>query len=301
MDSRNRKYIIFISILIHILLLFLLDISIKLDLLGISIPEANPDTSAPIVFDLQNPDLPREVIETPHDAKTVKKQKKANFLSDKNALARNRETDPNLDVGEPFARGDYEARELPKDPGLRGKKQSLSKKEKSENKEKYEKNPDLSDFLIRNIKDKYFDYSEKKKDKNGKETKLGIKENLPTVRYDNQKTRARDMGGLSFNTYKWDYAPYMLMLKKRIQKNIYPPLAFTQLGMIDGETLLRFKIYPNGELQDLEVLGYKGHVSLMQTSRTAIEVSAPFPELPSHFPEPYLEVTGIFQYLIFKK
>jgi hypothetical protein len=71
--------------------------------------------------------------------------------------------------------------------------------------------------------------------------------------------------------------------------------------MISGETLLRFKIYPNGQLRDLEILGYEGHESLMRTSSNAVEASAPFPKLPSDFPEPYLEVTGKFMYLIHRE
>ncbi|MCK7513172.1 MAG: TonB C-terminal domain-containing protein [Desulfobacterales bacterium] len=105
-------------------------------------------------------------------------------------------------------------------------------------------------------------------------------------------------GGLSFNTYDWDFAPYMLALKERISRNIFPPLAFSQLGMIDGDTMLRFKIYPDGRLADLELLGYTGHRTLMETSRFAVTTSAPFPTLPADFPKSYLEVTAKFSYFV---
>ena len=134
-----------------------------------------------------------------------------------------------------------------------------------------------------------------------KELKTGQNKRLHGVTHDNQKTRALDMGGLSFNTYNWNFAPYLLVLKKRIRRNIFPPIAFTRLGMINGETLLRFKIYPNGELRDLVVLGYRGDKSLMDTSYNAVNISAPFPKLPADFPEPFLEVTGRFLYLIRKE
>ena len=104
--------------------------------------------------------------------------------------------------------------------------------------------------------------------------------------------------GIAPYTYEWDFAPYLLELKRRIRRNIFPPIAFTRLGMISGVTLLRFKIYPDGQLRDLKILGYEGDRSLMETSQTAVEISAPFPDLPSDFPEPYLEVTGKFLYLI---
>ncbi|MFQ5772553.1 MAG: energy transducer TonB, partial [bacterium] len=92
----------------------------------------------------------------------------------------------------------------------------------------------------------------------------------------------------------------MLALKKKVEHNIFPPPAFIRMGIISGETLLRFKIYPNGEMKDLEVLEYKGHETLMQTSVRAIEISAPFAPLPSNFPEAYLEVTAKFHYFIQK-
>jgi outer membrane biosynthesis protein TonB len=90
----------------------------------------------------------------------------------------------------------------------------------------------------------------------------------------------------------------MLALKQRIGRNIFPPLAYTMLGMIDGDTMLRFKIYPNGRLADLELLGYRGHRTLMETSRSAVTISAPFPALPADFPKPYLEVTARFSYFV---
>jgi hypothetical protein len=124
---------------------------------------------------------------------------------------------------------------------------------------------------------------------------------MPGVAHHHPDSQVADSGGLSFNTYNWDFAPYMLELKERIRRNIFPPIAFSQLGLIDGDTVLRFKIYPSGELRDLELLAYQGHYSLMQTSTYAIKVSAPFRKLPGNFPEPYLEVTAKFTFFIKNK
>jgi outer membrane biosynthesis protein TonB len=300
-EQRKRNYIIIVSILIHIVLLFLMEISIKLKLFGFGVPQTSSEISEPIIFDLQNPQKPREVVETPKNAKTEKEQKNAKLLSDKHALAKNTQTDPNLKVDEPFARGEFKAHELPKKREKKGKGLPLKKPDESaipEKKEEKKRIPTFSDFVMNNIRKKYM---EDKDTESGDSAQPGEKESFPTVRFDNQKSRAVDMGGFSFNTYDWNFAPYLLMLKKRIQRNIHPPLAFTRLGMISGQTLLRFKIYPDGELRDLEILGFNGHKSLMQTSHTAVYVSAPFPKLPADFPEPYLEVTGLFQYLIYKK
>lgn len=292
MERQIKKYTIIASILLHLVLFLFFEAAIRLKIIGFGLTPQPMDENFPIVFDLQQSDLPREVIETPDDAKTVQQQKKANFLSDKNALARNPETDTDLAFGEAYAKGDFESHDLPAQPGNTVEKQSpridvQNKKDRSKFDEYLEKN--LSGVHYR-------DYVLKKDD-----LKNRVKGRPPRVKHDNEKTRALDMGGLSFNTYDWNFAPYMLALKEKIRSNIFPPIAFTRLGMISGETLLRFKIYPTGEMRNLEVLVYKGDKSLMETSYTAVDISAPFPELPADFPEPYLEVTGKFLYLIRKR
>ena len=294
MESRRRKYIIIASILLHILFFALWEAGVFMDLFSQSMPEKVLD-SEPIVFEIQQPDTqqpqPREVIETPEDAKVVEKQEKAKFLSDKNALARNPETNPNLEVGEAFSRGDLDSHELPKHEGPLGKTLEPPKPESQQTEQQPkepEEKPETEDTLANILR----------RALTNPQVLSGIQERLPTVRHNNQDLRAEDMGGLSFNTYDWNFAPYLLMLKRKIQRNIFPPPAFSQLGIINGDTVLRFKIYPNGVMRDLEILGYNGHESLMITSRNAVDSSAPFPALPLDFPEPFLEVTGKFIYFV---
>lgn len=324
MNPRYRIYIILASILLHMLLLFLWEGAVRLKLFDVAIPTpVSPaqKENEPLVFDLQQqPSLPREVIETPADAKTVDKQTKGNFLSDKNALARNPDTNPNLKEGEPFARGDLDVHELPQNQGPQGQpvppSPPVQQEQPSEQQKETKKQPKPESDT--GVNDSTFDpqMQESTQDTEGitrtgdlvnqhlqrqqQEMRPGVQEQLPSVKYDNQESRALDMGGLSFNTYNWNFAPYMLELKRRIQRNIHPPAAFMELGLISGETLLRFKIYPNGMLKDLEILNYIGHKSLMVTSSNAVEVSAPFLPLPRDFPEDYLEVTGKFIYFVKK-
>lgn len=297
MKPRHRTYIIIASILLHVLFLLVWEGAVWLKLIDLEPTLPPPVEEKPIVFDLQQQDRPNRVIETPQDAKVVEKQKKADFLSDKNALARNREAKPDLKEGSPFSRGIYETQELPVQPSRKGENQPEAREETPEKESDSDRKP-APEREERPIETDaeilYREYVEKQQ----KQVMPGAEERLPTVTHDQQESRALDMGGLSFNTYNWDFAPYMLALKARVQRNILPPPAFTHLGMINGETLLRFKIYPNGEMKDLEILDYKGHRSLMVTSHNAITRSAPLPELPSHFPEPYLEVTGKFMYFI---
>lgn len=293
METRHRERIIIASILLHILFLLLWEAGIILDFFKDEHP-VKPPVSEPIVFDLQSPPQtpPREVIETPEDAKVVEQQKRADYLSDKNALARNPETNPDLQTGESFARGDIDSHSLPQQEGPVGQTQEPPRpdSQQSEQVEQPQKPDDSLDTYANILQHP----------QSIPMVPPGMLDRPPRVDHDNQMTRAEDMGGLSFNTYNWDFAPYMLALKRRIERNIFPPEAFSKWGMIDGETLLRFKIFPNGQMKDLQILKYKGHESLMLTSQNAIIRSVPFNELPQDFPEPYLEVTGKFLYFIRK-
>ncbi len=284
------KFIIF-SIILHVIIFALWGWLYELNIFAAKeLPDNILDTE-PLVFELQEKRRPAEVVETPEDAKVDEFQKDAHLASDKNALARNSETNPELDLGDAFAKGDYEFRELPTNqspPGEEGMQSDVNEKKDNESSQYYRTNS--SEKFKR-------EYLTNKK----RTTNPGAKNELPKILYDNQESRAPDMGGLSFNTYDWEFAPYMLLLKKKVEGNIYPPPAFTRLAIIGGETLLKFKIFPNGEMKDLRVMNYNGHETLMQTSVRAIEISVPFAPLPLDFPEAFLEVTAKFNYLIRKR
>ena len=115
---------------------------------------------------------------------------------------------------------------------------------------------------------------------------------------DNRTVSEREVGGLSLSTYAWDYAPYLLRLKQKINMNIHPPPAFTQLGIIDGKNIVQFVITRRGELKSLQLLDSSGAEALARTSTDAINFSKPFDPLPDHFPEDVLIVTGTFYYYV---
>jgi hypothetical protein len=295
MDTKAKKQIILLSILLHILFLSFWESAFKLD---ISRPFAAPPKpqNPPLVFDLQQPQQPREVIATPADAPTTPKPQKADFLSDKNALARNQEPAPGLPLSDdPYSRGDFLSHDLPPQP---------PSPEKEIIPVKPDADPTQADKDRETVKnDLAADENAaitRPRDSEAKKAKNKLRLELPGVLHQQLDARAAAEGGLSFNTYNWDFAPYMLALKERIGRNIFPPLAFSKLGVIDGDTLLRFKIYPDGRLSDLELIGYTGHRTLMETSRFAVTTSAPFPNLPADFPKSYLEVTAKFSYFVKK-
>jgi hypothetical protein len=293
-EARLRRQIVLLSILLHILFLTFWESAIRLDLSPV-LPVAAPPQSAPLVFDLQQPELPREVIATPDDARTTRRPQKADFLSDKNALARNQEPAPQLALkDDPFSRGYMASHDLPPQP-------PNPKKDDAARPESKPAPPEKSLEAASPLPSEENPLAVPPRNPESADpAKTPFQLKLPGVPHQQMAARAAEDGGLSFNTYDWDFAPYMLALKERISRNIFPPLAFTKLGMIDGDTLLRFRIYPDGRLSDLELLGYTGHRSLMETSRFAVTASAPFPGLPADFPKSYLEVTAKFSYFVKK-
>ncbi len=122
----------------------------------------------------------------------------------------------------------------------------------------------------------------------------------PALKLDNQRSSALEDGALQLSTYKWDFAPYVAYLKRRIGNHVFPPAAFTELGLIEGRTLLRFKILRDGRLKDLEVMNYDGSDLLRNTSYHAVVLSAPFLPLPDDFPDAFLEITGLFNYTLIR-
>ena len=121
---------------------------------------------------------------------------------------------------------------------------------------------------------------------------------LQPVFPDNETVSARDIGNLSLSTYAWDFAPYMLELKRMINRNLNPPPAFTQLGIIDGKYVIQFVITRKGELKSLRLLDSVGADALAKTSIDAINYSRPFDPLPDHFPDEVLVITGTFIFYI---
>ena len=119
------------------------------------------------------------------------------------------------------------------------------------------------------------------------------------VPHQNANTRALERGGLQLSTYAWNYAPYMAYLKRQIDRHIFPPRAF-DLGLIDGTTRLKFRIYRDGRLEGPELLEFKGSEMLKNTSLKAVELSAPFKGLPEDFPEEFLEIVGTFEFIVLR-
>jgi len=279
MNSKRILWIaLILSLLAHLLVLLFFPHLSKIDLRALKQEQQDREEKR-ITFEfIETPDVPED--------ENVEKQ---NLVSDKNiAAADEMDSELPIDVN-PFSEGDMEIKEFPET-------ESVEMQQENEPEEAVQETPEqesleqFDEIIIREDKEKQIPHVQP--------------ESVylpPQPDYNNVMSEVEKAGGVSFNTYNWNFAPYMLYLKKKIQGNLNPPPGFTYLGLIHGDVLVRFIILPNGTLKDVRVLHSEAHNSLVQASTGSITISAPFLPLPKDFPEDYLVVTSLFSYIVEKK
>ena len=272
-SERHRfETAVLLSILCHIaVLIFAQKVEIDASLSKVYIPAKEEEQR-----------LEFEIVETQPENAVEIPPENTKFLSDKNTQARdnNPETTPKAD--QPVTEGIAETKEL---PVPEDNMKNIMQMRDFYPLEKFSLEKILQDTTVAKQRDEI----EQKQQKDNL---------LTTVMPKNQKTSPEDIGGLSLSTYAWDFAPYMLELKRKINENIHPPIAFTEFGLIDGRYVIQFVITRAGELKNIKVLSSEGSKALENTSWNAVKYSAPFKPLPYDFPDQELIVTGNFYYYV---
>jgi hypothetical protein len=287
--DRTQRIALLISVLLHLLLLLIWRPLSEIELFPEKAEEDRP--SVPLIFDL---------VETPDDAiRGVPDE--TNLVSDKDALARDESVD--LPDGEAYSEGEVDHRVFAGDPDAGGQQTAQSEARQNQQEEDAESEPwnPVLDWA-----GSYFNSQRQrtKDTRDGKSSLFQDKVGPPSpqrrftddVNFDQRETGADAKGSITLNTYEWDYASYILHMKRKLKSNIFPPAIFTYMGGISGETTLFFRVWPDGRMTDLSVVEYMGHKTLMETSVTAVEKSSPFRPLPENFPEEYLELRWTFYY-----
>ena len=108
MSVKNKRNLyLAASVLLHLLAGLVIWALTQLNLLAFAEPTSQlPDD--PLVFELQQDQRRHEVVETPEDARVDEAPEDAQLASDKNARAQNAEAPADLDLGEAFAKGDFD-------------------------------------------------------------------------------------------------------------------------------------------------------------------------------------------------
>ena len=264
-------------------LYFLISIAIHLSLvLAWGISEWISPPHGPDRWEEQDEDrLAFELIEIPDDIPEERPEMESNLVSDKDTRASDMDR-RNTDIEEPYAAGDFEFREYEHLSGDRRKQDRQTSSEE-------EDEGQSSEYAMLN---RDFDYlGEMRASRHEQDSR-------ESIAYKNLLSSADRQGGISFNTYNWDFAPYMLAMKREVERHLYPPYAFTHLGAVSGTSIVRFIVMRDGHIEALRILESDAHYSLDRASLSAVELSAPFLPLPHNFPEAYLEVTAHFTYVV---
>lgn len=290
-SEKNRLGIaIVLSVLIHLLLLILIEYDV------IDLHTARP--IIPLVEDENR--MVFEIVESNPDYVIESPMEDAELASDKNTIASDITPETAIVSNIPFTDGIAESKELPvpeSQPNEIMQKTSLAPRERF----------DTSRLLERPENKKVENQEQQEQQDQKEQQEQKESEKIQAVLSDNQDANANDLGGFSLSTYAWDFAPYMLELKRRIGRNIHPPKAFTDFGMISGSYVIQFVITRQGELQSVNVIDVNENNQfsknsssspLLQTSLNAIQFSKPYKPLPNDFPDDLLIITGTFNYYI---
>jgi len=274
MDKRNRILIfaIIISLLLHLAFFYFVDFWGWL-LAGSALAEESQPQEVTIVFPenkLKDMNRPREVVENVNENEEVPEE--SNLLSDRNSRARNPERSDNI-AETPASRGNSPFSNLsnPETQPYRNFNQRKFSREalKGETKDTPQQEAEQGEA------------HEASMDSQGSGQTL-----------EQKKFSVEEMGALTLSTYRWDWAPYINSMKKKLHRVWYPPSAYYMLGLIHGYTIIKFTIDRSGNIIEHKVLKHEGHESLQVSSEEAIKALFPFLPLPVDFPEETLTITA---------
>ncbi|MCK4349395.1 MAG: energy transducer TonB, partial [Candidatus Krumholzibacteria bacterium] len=291
--TRTQRIALIASVLLHLILLVVWRPLSLIDLFPDK-SESKSAAASPMVF---------ELVETPDDA-IQERPEKTSLLSDKNAIARNEIRPDDTRPGEAYSEGLADRRIFAGQPEPTGNAETSSQQQVAEQPQD-DSQPQLRDANP-NLSIRTFDARQTLREKLYKDSFLERNQGflsmhnrfMDDLNYNQREFSAEALGGVTLNTYSWDFAFYILEMKRKLRENTYPPMAFSRFGMISGQTVLTFRVMPDGRAVDVAVLEYDGHRTLMETSVDAVNGASPFRPLPSDFPEDYLELKWTFVYYV---
>ena len=104
-----------------------------------------------------------------------------------------------------------------------------------------------------------------------------------------------DEAVVSLNTKRFEYAKYFLSIKKGIEENWYYP-SEAVIDRLGGNTLARFTLLPNGELESVAVISSSGAEILDAASIGALKLANPFKPFPSKLKKKRIHIILNFSY-----
>ncbi len=280
-DERQKFLIlaVILSLLFHVLLVILININDLFSFDEKDTPQSSPQELT-FVFPENKPetpaDQPREIVENINENEAV--PERSNLLSERNSRARNPR------AGEQAGDSPLSSGNVP----FSNLSQPNQKESRAFSPPKKFSAAALTGETTRSPR-------EAAGEEEAYETQS--RESQGTSQMMNQKKfSVEELGALSLSTYKWEWAPYVNAMKRKLQHVWYAPPAYYQLGLIHGYTLIQFTINRSGDITQMEVLKHVGHESLELSSSEAIRALFPFNPLPDNFPDENLTITAKLMY-----
>jgi len=279
-NRQNRIYFIAIllSVLLHVFFLFL----VNFDFLLIDwSTDKNPREEEVTIIFPEN--KPKTIVENINE--NNERPDKTDLLSDRNSRASNPSMLKNIG-NQPMSNGNTPIENLTSPEPLEDYSPLFSTKKFSRDALTVDKSASARENLFTERNDKVL--SQKTKSQQFDETTNTILRQ--------QKFSADQLGGLTLSTYSWEWAPYINAMKRKLQQVWYAPAAYSQLGLISGQTTIQYVISREGNLIKYDVLEHQGHESLLKSSVNAIESLFPFKQLPANFPDETLTIRATLIY-----
>ena len=273
LDREKRIYTIafLLSLLLHVVLVLVF----TRDMLIIDLTPEEKDMPEEVTFVFPE-NKPKSIVENINKNDEIPDD--SDFLSDFNSRARNEKLLKNI-ANQPMSEGNIPMANLTR-PNLQNelRKQFQTKK--------------FSKDALMNK-----EYSTNQSSTFQDKTQLMQESNLANQQstnnnYDQKQFSADQLGDISLSTYAWEWAPYINAFKRKLYTVWFTPAAYHRLGLIFGQTVIRFTITRDGKISDYEVLEHQGHESLERSSVNAITAVFPFKPLPDKFPEESLTITA---------
>jgi TonB family protein len=114
----------------------------------------------------------------------------------------------------------------------------------------------------------------------------------PSAKDDTKPTALSSGVEILTDTHGVDFGPYVRKALAIIKKNWIPliPEEARPPGNMQGETLIRFTISPDGKVSAMHLDGSSQHIKIDRAAWGAITAVGQFPALPPEFKGPHLEL-----------
>ncbi len=110
------------------------------------------------------------------------------------------------------------------------------------------------------------------------------------------KQNEDNKGSISLSNYKWEWKPYVKQLKEKHLEFWTTPSDYYILGIISGQSIVKFEIDKTGNLIELELIEHKGDTQLEESSLNSIKSIFPFLPLPIDYPDSTLIIRATLIY-----